>query len=181
VQLGYHPLLIGKVPHRSIRTPNQSHVRTRVEHNVTNDLRKASYNKSLKIFHQNIRGLRNKYNELFCHLLHDCPHILCLSEHHLIKAELQLIHFTDYLLGAKYCRKTFLKGGVCIFVSKHFKYKIINTDEYNIDKDIKTCAIQLDSIYNKVCILTIYRSPKGNFKHFLKQLDLILQKLHNNR
>jgi exonuclease III len=97
------------------------------------------------------------------------------------EAELQLIHLTDYLLGAKYCRKTFLKGGVCIFVSKHLKYKIINTDEYNIDKDIETCAIQLDSIYNKVCVLTIYRSPKGNFKNFLKQLDLILQKLYKNK
>jgi hypothetical protein len=36
-------------------------------------------------------------------------------------------------------------------------------------------------MYNKVCILTIYRSPKGNFKNFLKQLDLILQKLYDNK
>jgi hypothetical protein len=89
-------------------------------------------------------GLRNKYNELFCHLYHEHPHILCISEHHLNEAELQLTHLTDYLLGAKYCRKTFLKGGVCTFVSENLKYKSINTDEYNIDKDIKTCAIHLD-------------------------------------
>jgi hypothetical protein len=42
-------------------------------------------------------------------------------------------------------------------------------------------AIQLDSSYNKVCILTIYRSPKGNFKNFLKQLDFILHKLYNHK
>lgn len=134
-----------------------SHVTTRVNHNVTNNLRQTSHNKSLKIFHQNIRGLRNKYYELFCHLLQDRPHILCLSEHHLNEAELQLIHFTDYLLGAKYCRKIFLKCGVCIFVSINLKYKTINIDKYNMDKDIETCAIKLDSAYNKVCILTIYR------------------------
>jgi exonuclease III len=85
------------------------------------------------------------------------------------------------LLGAKCCRKTFLKGGVCIFVAKNLKYKTINLDKYNIDKDIEICVIQLDSSYNKVCILTIYRLPKGNFKNYLKQLDLILHKLYNHK
>jgi hypothetical protein len=37
------------------------------------------------------------------------------------------------------------------------------------------------SLYNTVCILTIYRSRKGNFKNFLKQLDLIMHNLHNHR
>jgi hypothetical protein len=121
-----------------------------VVHSAANDPSQAHHKKPLKIFHQNIRGLRNKHNELFWHLSHDCPHILCLSEHHLNEAELQSIHFTDYLLWAIYCRKTFFKGGVCIFVAKNLKYKTIHLDKYNIDKDIETCAIQLDSSYNKV-------------------------------
>jgi hypothetical protein len=70
-------------------TPNYD--KTIVEHGVTNDPSQAHHKKSLKIFHQNIRGVRNKHNELVCHLFHDCPHILCLSEHHLNEAELQLI------------------------------------------------------------------------------------------
>ena len=87
-----------------------------VEHTVVKDSSQVPRNKSLKIFHQNIRGLGNKANELYCHLHHDLPHILCLSEHHLNEYELQLIHLTNYSLGANYCRKTFLKGGVSIFV-----------------------------------------------------------------
>jgi hypothetical protein len=66
-------------------------------------------NKYLKIFHQNIRGLGNKANELYCHLHHDLPHIQCLSEHHLSAYELQLICLTNYSLGANYCRKLFLQ------------------------------------------------------------------------
>ena len=49
-------------------------------------------------------------------------------------------------------------------------------DEYNIDKDVEACAIQLDSTFNKLCILAIYRSPRGDFTNFPKRLDLILQK-----
>jgi hypothetical protein len=39
-------------------------------------------------------------------------------------------------------------------------------DKCNIDKDIETCVIQLDSSYNKLCILTIYRSPNIILKTF---------------
>jgi hypothetical protein len=138
-------------------------------------------NKTLKIFHQNIRGLGNKTKELYCHLHHDFPHILCLSEHHLRESELQLTQLTNYSLGASYCRKTFFKGGVSIFVYRNLKYNTININEYNLDKDIEACAIQLDSTFNKLCILAIYRSPRGDFTNFLKRLDLILQKLYNNK
>jgi hypothetical protein len=57
----------------------------------------------------------------------------------------------------------------------------INIDEFCIDKDIEACVIQLDSTFDKLCILTIYRYPSGNFTNFLKHLNLILQKLYNNK
>ena len=50
-----------------------------------------------------------------------------------------------------------------------------------MDKDSEACAIQLDSTFNKLCILAIYGSPRGDFTNFLKRLDLILQKLYNNK
>jgi len=31
-----------------------------------------------------------------------------------------------------------------------------------------------------LCVLAIFRSPRGDFTNFLKRLDLILQKLYNN-
>ena len=148
---------------------------------IIKDSSQVRGNTSLNIFHQNIRGLGNKTNELYCHLQQDLPHILCLSEHHLSESELQLIHLADYSLGASYSRKTFLKGGVSIFVYRNLKYNTIKIDEHNIDKDIEACAIQLDSTLNKLSILTVYRSPKVDFTIFLKQLDLILQKLYNNK
>jgi exonuclease III len=152
-----------------------------VEHILVKNSSQVPRNKSLKIFHQNIRGLGNKSNELYCHSHLDLPHILCLSEHHLSESELQLIHLTNYSLGANYCRKTFLKGGVSIFVYRNLKYNTINIYEYYIDKDIEACVIQLDSTFNKLYILTVYRSTRSNFTNFFDRLDLILQKLYNNK
>jgi hypothetical protein len=60
------------------------------------DISQVLSNTALKVYHQNIRGLRNKCNELYCHLLHDPPHIICLSEDHLKESEIQLIHLKDY-------------------------------------------------------------------------------------
>jgi hypothetical protein len=138
-----------------------------VKHTLVKDSSQVPQNKSLKTFHKNIRGLGNKSNELYCHLHQNLPHILCLLEPHLGESEFQLIHLTNYSLRANYCRKTFLKGSVSIFVYRNLKYNTINNDEYNIDKNTEACAIQLGSTYNKLCLLTIYRSPRGNFTNFL--------------
>jgi hypothetical protein len=108
-----------------------------VEQTLVKNSSQVPRNKSLKIFHQNIRGLGTKFNELYCHLHHDLSHILCLLEHHLSESKLQLIHLTIYSLEANYCRTTFLKGGVSIFVYRNLKYNTINIDKYNIDKDIE--------------------------------------------
>jgi len=162
-----------------------------VEHTAVKDHSQVPRNKSPKMFRQNIRGLCNKLNEVYCQLHHDLPHILCLSERHLSESDLQLIHLTNYSLEASYCRKTFLKGSVSMFVYRNLKYNTINTDKYNTHKynthkynthkDTEVCAIQLGTTFNKLRILTIYRSPRGNMTNFLHRIYLILQKRYNNK
>jgi hypothetical protein len=79
----------------------------------------------------------------------------------------------------------FKKRGVSIFVYRNFKYNTTNLEEFTVDKDIEACAIELtmNSLKKekKFCILTIYRSPMGNFTNFLERLDMILQKLYHER
>jgi len=131
----------------------------------------------LKIFHQNIRSLRYKMNELICHLNHASPHILCITEHHLCHEELAALHAENYVLGSSYSRKSKQKGGVCIFVHKSLKFTPLIVDEYCTDQDFEVCAIHPKSSHDKLCILAIYRSP--NFNTFLTNLDLILHKFFN--
>src|SRR5215475_8536279 len=72
----------------------------------------------LKLLHQNICGLLHKTDELLESVARIAPHVLCLTEHHLQTDELNRIDFTQYVLGAKYCRRSYRQGGVSIFVSR---------------------------------------------------------------
>jgi hypothetical protein len=46
------------------------------------------------------------------------PRILCFSERHLKRIELEQISLKGFQFGAAYCRKSSLKGGFYIFVHK---------------------------------------------------------------
>jgi hypothetical protein len=73
---------------------------------------------SVTIFHQNICGLKGKTDELISSMSPNSPPILCFSERHLNKFELDHINVDGYTLGAEYCRQVVTRGGVCIFVQK---------------------------------------------------------------
>jgi hypothetical protein len=67
--------------------------------------------KTIKIFHQNIRGLRFKFHELLCHFEDKLPLIFCFTEHRLNKEELIHLNLDAYLLAAHYSRNYYKKGG----------------------------------------------------------------------
>ena len=60
-----------------------------------------------------------------------------------------------------------------MFVYNSIKFTL-NIDSYCLDQDFEVCAIHLNSLYDKLCILAVYRSPLGNFNTFLTNFDLIL-------
>jgi len=56
--------------------------------------RKHLVPQDLMIFHQNIRSLNNKTDEILNTLESNPPHILCFSEHHLKSYQLDNIFFS---------------------------------------------------------------------------------------
>jgi hypothetical protein len=67
-------------------------------------------------------GLRKKKDELINSVFPKFPHILCFLEHRLKQLELDQTNLDGYKLGAAYCRKSLLKGGVSIFVHEKYNY-----------------------------------------------------------
>lgn len=69
-------------------------------------------------------------------------------------------------LGAFYSRKCCVRGVTSIFVHNSLKFTTLKLNKYCLDKDIEVCAIRLKSIFNRLFIVSVYRSPLGNFADF---------------
>ena len=123
---------------------------------------------SFRLFHQNIRSLKGKINELGLYFIDTTPHIICLTEHHLKDYEIDITHIPKYKLGAKYCRSSLKNGGVSIYILDTLTYSNINIQKYSKDQDLEICAIQLHTQKNKIIILCLYRAPSGNFEIFFE-------------
>ena len=134
----------------------------------------------LLIYHQNIKGLQNKIDELSMLWSTNFPHVLCFTEHHPHDHEINFTYINSYNLGAKYCRVNLKHGGVSIFVHETLPFTTIDLSEFCIDQDIEICAIKLHFSLVKFCVMSVYRAPSGNFIHFLSTLDSILSHLYNN-
>jgi hypothetical protein len=95
-----------------------------------------------KIFHQNIRSLKSKVDELSSARFSDYPHIMCLTEHHLKGYEINNLPIDHFKLGSKYCGHEFKNGGVSIFVHKELEFFSISLDKYCKEKDTEVCAVK---------------------------------------
>jgi len=70
------------------------------------------------IFHQNIRGVGNKTDEIVNTIATNPPHVLCFTEHHLKTYQLDKILLQNYKLGANFVGKyTEMVGSVNIFTN----------------------------------------------------------------
>jgi len=131
----------------------------------------------IKIFHQNIRGIKGKINKFRLQLLTEEPHVICLTEHHLKDHEIEATPISNYNLGVKYCRKILKNGGVCIYIHENLKFTKINLLKHCKEQDIEIVAIKLKLKKGNLIIFSVYRAPSGNFDYFLNKLDNILNSL----
>jgi hypothetical protein len=76
------------------------------------------------VYHQNIRGLSDKIDELSVFINNNThtPHILRLTEHHMKTPKIIQVCLENYTLDASYCRQNMAKGGMSIFVKKNLKF-----------------------------------------------------------
>jgi len=70
---------------------------------------------------------------------------------------------------------------VCIFIHEDLEFFSISLDKYCKEKDIEVCAVKLNITPIQLIILTIYRSPSGNFTNFFKNLDSVLNTCYSNK
>jgi hypothetical protein len=135
--------------------------------NFINYDKNVDLSNSLYIFHQNVRGLRSKSEELINSLVTDNinPHIPCFSEHDMEEQELQCFTLTGYALRSSFCCKHLKGGGGCIFVCEDMNVYKINITHKCRKKDLEICAVEIETETSKLIVLSLYRAPTGDFKH----------------
>ena len=114
---------------------NQDHPRNANPPNRNN-------NADLIIFHQYIRGLYNKIDELLYFWTIKFPHTLCFTEHHLCDHEITSTCIKYYNPGAKYCRNGCKYGGVSTFVHETLLFST-EWNEFCKDQDLGVCDVKL--------------------------------------
>ena len=90
------------------------------------------------------------------------------------------INIEDYTAGVQFCRALHEKGGVIMYVHNNLTFTNTDLSEYCKEKDFEACAIKLTTTSLNICIITIYRSPTGDFNGFLQNLDKVLQLLYTS-
>jgi hypothetical protein len=141
-------------------------------------------NDNLVLFHQNIRGLAGKIDELKCLIISKSinPHLIYLSEHYMTDFKISHSHFPNYLLGTSYACKTHQGGRVCIYVRSDIDFVAINLTQFCEENNIEICALKFAIAETSILVvLCIYRSPCGNFEYFVKQLDKVLKLLYKSK
>jgi hypothetical protein len=96
------------------------------------------------IFHQNIRGLYNKIDEILNTTAKNRPHVLSFTEHHSKTYQLENILFQNYKFGVKFCKEIYRNGRVCIFIQESLQFSNVNV--YSLfckEKDLEACVIKL--------------------------------------
>ena len=57
-----------------------------------------------------------------------------------------------------------------MFIHNSITFTTLHVDDYCLDQDVEVCAIDLNSLYDELCLVAIYRSPLGNFNTSLINL-----------
>lgn len=95
-----------------------------------------------------------------------------MSEHWLTDDNLKVINLLGYTLSSSFSRSTHIHGGVCIYVKSDINFRVLDLSELCIELDCEMSAIEL--IDMKVILCSLYRSPLGNIKTFLSNLEKML-------
>lgn len=134
---------------------------------------------SLKIIHYNVQSFRNKfldYEVLLNETLADC---LCLNEHWLVPGELDTIPIQNYSIVSGFCRSVKSRGGVSIYAKNNLVCVSLNLEGFSEEQHCEVSGILIKNY--EVQLITIYRSPNGDFDKFLETLPNIFNKLNPSK
>ena len=147
--------------------------------NILNSSNKHQNNK-ITVMQFNIAGLASKCDNLSILLSTYQVNILCLSEHWLKQEEIKNTVIENFKLVTSFSRTNYGRGGVCIFAKNNMDINEIPCND-SIERNLEICMAEIrnSNIKNKICIISLYRTPDSDVKEFVHRLALLLHKIYN--
>ncbi|KAG8331630.1 hypothetical protein J6590_037095 [Homalodisca vitripennis] len=84
----------------------------------------------IKLFHQNVQVILPKFSLLEVMLEVTSPHILCVSEHFLKRAELDAFKLAGFSVASSYCCGVMRRGGVSILVRGDLDFVAVGVSNF---------------------------------------------------
>lgn len=104
---------------------------------------------------------------------------MCLNEHWLNAFETDIVKPKGYNVISSFSRSIKIHGGVSILVREGTKCSPLSANITNLSEEVH-CEIAGIEV-NKSQIITVYRSPLGDFLAFLEKLTILLENLNLNK
>lgn len=124
--------------------------------------------------HLNIQCIRSKTPELEVLLKTMKLQIVCLNEHWLTTEEITTLKIEGYQVVSYFCRNDKIHGGVCILLKESLNcLPLLHIKDCSIEVHCEISGI----LYQNTQLITLYRSPLGDFSIFLDKITLLLDKL----
>jgi hypothetical protein len=101
--------------------------------------------------------------------------VVCIDEHWLSSDQCSHITVGNFSVANHFARKQHTHGGTLILVRNDIRYNVLAIEPIEIH--FEACAIRLYDF--NLCILSVYRSPLGNFSVFVESLYSTLNNLGN--
>lgn len=121
----------------------------------------------------NIQCIRNKLLELEHFSTQENVDVICISEHWLTDEQVNSFIPNKYAIGDIMCRKNMKNGGVGIFLKETIKFIKVDVSNFCLELHCELTCIKLVDF--DLTILSVYRSPIGDVKIFLANLELLIQ------
>lgn len=106
-------------------------------------------------------------------------HILCFNEHWLSHDEMNTLSVAGFVHASSFCRTVHLRGGVGVFVNRRIKIIPLPFRAENLSVEVHFEVTGI--VYNNLQVITVYRSPSGDFDLYLSKLSDLLDRLDLKR
>ncbi|XP_063902202.1 uncharacterized protein LOC135121850, partial [Zophobas morio] len=103
---------------------------------------------------------------------------ICLCEHWLNHIEIDNIHVPDFNTAAFFARSSKKHGGVMQLMHQSIPFKILSdkVSALSAEVDCELCGVLITKL--DLILITVYRSPKGDFHKFIDTIVILLNEIH---